>query len=339
MWAGSWKARTNTPHGLQWVKQLPLLGATFSVGDYSIPTWEPAIAKLETRLSAWTGQQLSFQGKTVVINTLALSQIWHLHHIFTIPSWAEKHITKAIWSFFWLGNLVARSTISLPKSQGSFGVINFSLRAESFAVQWLKQFFAPSASKWKSFFVYFFFSSFNLQPHATLLTEQPRRLVATLPTFYQLLCRVWRTLDGGEVNGGVLSITVSSDVPPPVKQLSSRNMYTRLRSHSYREPHCIGKFLPAYGPLHWSQTWSQLHICNLECKVIDLNWQVAHGILYTGARLAHRFRMQHVDSLCFYRADDETLEHLFLSASWLTSWLCGVFQLSFHQSNRWSIHR
>ena len=88
MWAGSWKARTNIPDGLRRVKQLPLLGATFSVGDHTIPTWEPAIAKLEKRLTAWSGRQLSFQGKTVIINTLALSQIWHLCHVFMIPPWA-----------------------------------------------------------------------------------------------------------------------------------------------------------------------------------------------------------------------------------------------------------
>ena len=57
LWAGSWKARIDAPHGLRWVKQLPLLGATFSVGDYTIPTWEPAVAKLEKRLTAWSGRQ------------------------------------------------------------------------------------------------------------------------------------------------------------------------------------------------------------------------------------------------------------------------------------------
>ena len=38
MWLGAWKSRTDTPFGLSWVKELPLLGATFSVGDYTIPT-------------------------------------------------------------------------------------------------------------------------------------------------------------------------------------------------------------------------------------------------------------------------------------------------------------
>ena len=38
MWAGSWKDRPDKPYGLQWVKDLPLLGATFNVGDYHLPT-------------------------------------------------------------------------------------------------------------------------------------------------------------------------------------------------------------------------------------------------------------------------------------------------------------
>ena len=40
LWLGAWKDRQDTPHGIKWVKELPLLGATVSVGDYSASTWE-----------------------------------------------------------------------------------------------------------------------------------------------------------------------------------------------------------------------------------------------------------------------------------------------------------
>ncbi len=77
------------------MKELLLLGATISVGHYSTPTWEPPAAKLEQRLSSWKGRQLTYQGKATVINTLALSQIWHLCHVFVIPGWAIKHINPS----------------------------------------------------------------------------------------------------------------------------------------------------------------------------------------------------------------------------------------------------
>ena len=147
-----------------------------------------------------------------------------------------------------------------------------------------------------------------MQPRNALLSEQYRQQIKELPAFYQTIHQVWRTLGGGVANGDVLSLQVSSDVPLGLEQISARNVYALLRSRNYKEPHCIQKYLPIYGQLHWSQTWSQLHICDLDRKVIDLNWQIAHGVLYTGARLAHSFGMRHIESLCFCRADDETLE-------------------------------
>ena len=173
MWAGSWKDRADTPHGIQWVKDLPLLGATFNVGDYTIATWEPAVSKLECRLAAWSGRKLSFQGKSVIINTLALSQLWHLCHVFPVPKWAEKRINTAVWTFFWSGkrDLVAHTTVCLPPSQGGFGVINFSLKAQAFALQWLKRYFMPEREKWKSFFAFFIVSCFGMQPREALLSR------------------------------------------------------------------------------------------------------------------------------------------------------------------------
>ena len=156
MWLGAWKSRNDTPFGLSWVKELPLLGGTFSVSNYTIPTWEKPVARLASRLSAWSGRSLSLQGKTTIINVLALSQIWHLCHVFAIPAWASKHITKALWPFFWSGkkDLVARTTVCLPKSRGGFGVIDFERKAESFALQLVKRFFAPERAKWKSFLIF-----------------------------------------------------------------------------------------------------------------------------------------------------------------------------------------
>ena len=149
MWPGAWKQCTDTPFGIQWVQELPLLGAVFStLTDHSLPTWEPAVAKLEKRLSNWSGC------KPVVLNMLVLSQIWHVCNIFTLTKWAVKRINKAIWSFFWSGkqDLVPRVAVSLAKSSGGFGVIDVELKAEAFMLQWVTRYFQPSRAKWKDFF-------------------------------------------------------------------------------------------------------------------------------------------------------------------------------------------
>ena len=310
MWLGSWKRRTDTPFGIQWVQQLPLIGATFSAADYSEPTWGPAVVKLEKRLSDWSGRKLSLQGKTVIINTLALSQIWHLCHVFPVPKWAVKRINKAVWSFFWSGkrDLVARKVVCLPKSKGGFGVIDFQLKADAFALQWVKRFFTAAHGKWKDFFVS---ASLGCEPHEALLSSFSRRQLSSLPEFYQIVFRVWTSLDGG-LAGDDLCIAATSASPLAVERMSSRNVYQLAQNRLNIQPHCLAKYEPQYGPLHWPQSWIQLHLCPFDRIVIDLNWQIAHGVLYTGSRLGTRFNITTIDTRCFCRADEETLEHLFL---------------------------
>ena len=65
--------------------------------------------------------------------------------------------------------------------------------------------------------------------------------------------------DGGAVDG-ILSLDVSSLKPQTLAELNSHSTYVIGRRLVTQEPHCISKFLPAYGPLYWPQTWAQVHL-------------------------------------------------------------------------------
>jgi hypothetical protein len=326
LWLGAWKDRRDTPFGIKWITELSLLGATISAGDYSTATWEAPVAKVEKRLSSWKGRQLTYQGKATVINTLALSQIWHLCHVFPIPEWAKKRIVRATWGFFWSSrrDLVARRTVCLPKGQGGFGVIDFDLKAKAFSIQWVKRYFAPTPAKWKAFFSFFCMSCLSVTPVEVFSTSTfPRNLIALLPPFYQHIVRAWSQFDGGAV-AGILSLDVSSTAPRPLVELNSHSTYVIGRRLITPQPHCIGKFLPRYGPLHWSETWDQIHLQSLDRTVVDVNWKIAHGVLYTASRLVTGFGMANIDLQCHCRADAETLEHLFFECRYariLVGWV------------------
>ncbi|CAB4034137.1 Hypothetical predicted protein [Paramuricea clavata] len=329
MWLGAWKSRQDSPYGIQWVKELRVLGGTFSAGDYSVPTWEPPVSKLEQRLSAWKGRQLTLQGKGTVINMLALSQIWHLCHVFVIPEWAIKRIKKAVWAFFWSGrkDLVARRTVCLPKAQGGFGVINFELKAKAFSVQWVRRYFSPTPGKWKAFFSFFLLSCLSIMPvHAFSLANFPRRLISLLPSYYQFLLRAWFQFDGGAVDA-LLSLDVSSNRPHSLPDINSHTAYVIGRRLVTPEPHCIGKFRPTYSPLYWSQSWDQVHLTTLDRPVVDVNWKIAHSVLYTASRLVNSFGMANINVLCHCRADEESLEHLFFECAYARILVGWVFVL------------
>ena len=75
----------------------------------------------------------------------------------------------------------------------------------------------------------------------------------------------------------------------------------------------MAKFLPIYGSLYCSSTWKQLFLMPLDRKVIDLNWNVCHGVLYTAAHLSS-FGYNH-STTCFCGFRTETSEHLFFCLS------------------------
>ena len=206
-----------------------------------------------------------------------------------------------MWIFFWSGkkNLVKRSTVCLPRSQGGFGVNNFEQKAQAFALQWIKRYFDPERSKWKSFFTFFVSSGLQFDPRNALARYFIALRLANLPSYYRIIFRAWQALDRGLSDAGELVLGKQSAVPLSLENFSSRTISSLLRKEAYVEPSCQAHFRPTHGPLHCPQMWDQLHICTLDQPIIDLNWKIAHGVLYTGAHLAYDFHMAHVSPRCF----------------------------------------
>ena len=102
----------------------------------------------------------------------------------------------------------------------------------------------------------------------------------------------------------------------PLKSLFSTNVESSLPSDQSES--CEGllmveeTFLPLYGSLYWSATWRQPGFCPVDRAVIDVAWQVVHGVLYTADRLIS-FGYDY-DPNCFC-GSPETPSHLFFECA------------------------
>ena len=104
--------------------------------------------------------------------------------------------------------------------------------------------------------------------------------------------------------------------------MTTKSCYLYLLSAKVVQPHCVIKFAPTYGRLHWPTTWRSLGFFDLDRQVVDLNWKIAHGVLYTAQRLVSFGLPVPLD--CFCGAPIESLEHLFFFcplAQSVLSWL------------------
>ena len=76
LWLGSWNGRQDPPIALDWTSsKIKVLGVFIGVGNLEEANWNPCISAVEKVLCSWRQRQLSFRGRALVINALALSRV------------------------------------------------------------------------------------------------------------------------------------------------------------------------------------------------------------------------------------------------------------------------
>ena len=325
LWLGSWRDRLDPPVALNWSSdRLKILGVFIGPGDLECANWRPRLDAIANVLSSWRQRSLSYGGRALVINSLALSRLWYVASLIPVPEWVFAELLKLIYKFFWGGkrDLVARVVVVQPPSAGGFSVVNPRLKTTSLLVQWVRR-LVVSPNSWTSFLSYWCSARLGFPVH-DVLSFPFAFSWDSLPPFYRVLLSAWRTVDGAwSPSRGSLVLASSSPFHVTLaSEFSAQSVYRFLLSENRSSPQCVLKFFPIYGQLYWSSTWCQLYLFPLDRQVLDLNWKVAHGVLYTADRLLG-FGYS-IDPLCFCGLAPECPSHLFFScplAQSVLSWL------------------
>lgn len=144
----------DSPVAIEWSSaKVKILGVFLGPFVSEEDNWRPRITAVENVLSSWRQRSLSYRGKALVINALALSRIWYVASVIHMPQWVLRELNKLVFNFFWKGkpDLVTRDVIAQPPSSGGFSVINIQLKVWVLLLQWVKR-FSLSLSTWVSFF-------------------------------------------------------------------------------------------------------------------------------------------------------------------------------------------
>ena len=93
---------------------------------------------VENTLSSWRQHILSFCGRALVINALALSRVWYVASLIRMPPWVLGELLRLPFSFFWKGkkHLVARAVVVQAPSVGGCSVVDVKFKVQSLLVQW-----------------------------------------------------------------------------------------------------------------------------------------------------------------------------------------------------------
>lgn len=190
------KRNTNTPSGLSWKKNgLRYLGVF--LGDDTIiqKNWEGIIEKIKGRLMKWKWivKNLSYRGRTLIINNLVASSLWHRLACMDPPAWLFAKI-QSLNRFFWEKmHWIPHNVLYLPKEEGGQGLVHLQSRTAAFRLQFIQRFLTgPENLSWRPLASMILKTAGGLCLDKSLFLLDPRRInTSRMPEFYRNLFKVW----------------------------------------------------------------------------------------------------------------------------------------------------
>ena len=331
LWLGAWRGRVDSPVAISWTSlKIKVLGVFVGSGNLDEANWRPRVDAVERCLNSWRPRSLSLSGKALIINALALARIWYVASLVPMPPWVLSELNKIVFNFFWSGkrDLVTRNVLFHPYDSGGFSVVSIRFKVHSLLAQWVRR-LSVSPNGWVYLLTYWLLDRFGASP-AEVFSRPADFPSARLPAFYSCLLQAWEALRGSASASNLVIGDGVAGGPFSVTSMSCKSCYGLLLQLNPAQPHCILKFAASFGALDWSMTWKSLHFMPLDRQVWDLNWKIAHGVLYTAERLVS-FGYQYPLS-CFCGYHTESLEHLFFSCPLAQSGYDWIQSLLFHAS-------
>ena len=139
---------------LDWTSgTLKIIGIFLGFVNVEEMNWRPRIVAVKNYFNSWRQRGLSFRGKALINNALAVAQICYVASLIHLPAWALRELASQVFSLFSKGkpDLVAREVVCQPTSLGRFGVVSIELKAFTLLVQWIGRVVTKPAS-WVHFF-------------------------------------------------------------------------------------------------------------------------------------------------------------------------------------------
>ena len=196
LWLGSWNGCLDPPVPLEWSSSmLKVLGIFIGPGASTASNWRPRITAVENVLNSWRQRNLSYRGKSPIINALALSRIWYVASLVYMPVWVLRELDSLVFRLFWKGkcDLVARTVVSQPYTAGGFSLVSISYKVSSLLVQWVRRLVTRPA-RWIAF-LFFCRDDLRASPFDILCRPSDFNL-ACLPSFYSAVFSAWQAAGG-----------------------------------------------------------------------------------------------------------------------------------------------
>jgi len=290
MWLGQWSGRTDTPHGLKWVKKMRILGIVFGHGEVETDNWSPKLAKLEKSLNVWRTRELSLIGKALIINTIGASRFWYAARVLPVPKWVVLQYEKLVWAFIWKTKVqpVARKTMIGPIQEGGIGMVDLATKSKALRASTIAKGACRANNNWHYMLKYFVGTQLaQIRPVWAHLRDNKTPSAEKPTPFLQLCIETLRE----------------------TKHSDTKDIYNELLKLVFQVPKPAIRW-GIQANCQWKTLWQRVRQRIAENKKNDLLWTIVHR----GVKVRDRLYEWQVtrNRNCATCGKPETISHCFL---------------------------
>lgn len=185
------------PGGLGWRNDgIKYLGIYLGKEEMVKRNWEGMIEMMKGRLKKWKWllAQMSFRGRTLVINNLVASALWHRLACMEPPAGLLSKLQAVLVDFFWDRlHWVPQRVLFLPKEEGGQGLVHLASRVATFPFQFAQRYLTGfKYPVWKEFASSILRRADRLGLDTALFLMDVGYLnLSVLPDFYKGVFKAW----------------------------------------------------------------------------------------------------------------------------------------------------
>ncbi|KAK3517201.1 hypothetical protein QTP70_001029 [Hemibagrus guttatus] len=193
-WGGG---QPSLPGGLAWKRGgFKSLGVYLGTNEFLNKNWEGSVEHVKGRLSRWKRlvPKMSYMGRTLVINNLAASSLWHKLACIDPPPNLLANIQAQLVDFFWDSlHWISQTVLHLPKEEGGQGLVQLSSRTAAFRLQFIQRLLTgPRDLVWRAAASGLLCTVKGLGLDRALFLMDTKMLdISGLPMFYCGLFKIW----------------------------------------------------------------------------------------------------------------------------------------------------
>ena len=269
---GSWRGRLDAPVPIKWTTAfIKVLGVYLDNVNLEEENWQPGINAVEKCLNSWRSRSLSYSGKALIVNALALSRVWYIASLISMPDWVASGLNTLVFCFFWRGkrDFVARDVVYHSTLQGGFGVVSVRYKVHALLAQWVRR-YATAPNVWAHMMFFWLFGRFWVDPQNCACYPISFPLGSFGPSSFLSCAFAYLDFPSRLLASGWPDCWFCRHLVTQADSLNCKSCYQLLLSLNPAQPHCVVKFRSNYGYLDCDSTWKTLFFMPLDRKPIDL---------------------------------------------------------------------